>query len=153
VSTTRRRVVSRARSPWGRTERSGSPRRSEGSGASRPEDRFASSVFPRRLQGPTGIVSGPDGALWFAAYTSGAIGRLTPAGRITRFPYLLRKWGTPRHFGVNSGLGGPVSLTFEAVPAVPAVIAEERGRSPGQAAESPASWGFGATGRLMVAAA
>lgn len=35
---------------------------------------------------PTGIVAGPDGALWFADLGLGVIGRMTPAGKMTTYP-------------------------------------------------------------------
>jgi streptogramin lyase len=34
---------------------------------------------------PHGITAGPDGNLWFAEFTAGKIGRITPAGVITEF--------------------------------------------------------------------
>lgn len=38
-----------------------------------------------RPSGPKGIVSGPDGDLWFVEETAGQIGRITPSGTITEF--------------------------------------------------------------------
>jgi len=35
---------------------------------------------------PFGIAAGPDGNVWFTEYSSGKIGRVTPAGAITEFP-------------------------------------------------------------------
>src|SRR5258706_2316371 len=35
---------------------------------------------------PSGITTGPDGALWFTEYGTGQIGRITTAGMITEFP-------------------------------------------------------------------
>jgi virginiamycin B lyase len=37
---------------------------------------------------PTGITSGPDGALWFTEYLSSDIGRITTSGTITTYPTL-----------------------------------------------------------------
>ena len=34
---------------------------------------------------PTGIVTGPDGNLWFTNFAGNSIGRITPAGVVTRF--------------------------------------------------------------------
>jgi streptogramin lyase len=41
---------------------------------------------PTPVAGPTGIVLGADGNLWFTETTAGQIGRITPAGAITEFP-------------------------------------------------------------------
>jgi virginiamycin B lyase len=48
---------------------------------------------------PKGIAEGPDGNMWFAAI--GAIERLTPSGRFTRFPIPN---GAPQ--GIAAGRGG-----------------------------------------------
>ena len=39
------------------------------------------------IGGPLGITRGPDGALWFTSFDTGAVGRITTAGRIRRFKY------------------------------------------------------------------
>jgi virginiamycin B lyase len=41
--------------------------------------------FSSGVAGPGGIVSGPDGALWFANGTTNSIGRITTDGTITDF--------------------------------------------------------------------
>ena len=41
--------------------------------------------LPRATSGPTDIVSGPDGNLWFTEAASGKIGRITPAGKFSEF--------------------------------------------------------------------
>src|ERR1700722_3133146 len=38
------------------------------------------------MEVPTGIVAGPDGALWFTNAEASSIGRITTAGAVTNFP-------------------------------------------------------------------
>src|ERR1700761_3487619 len=38
------------------------------------------------MEVPTGIVTGPDGALWFTNAEASSIGRITTAGAVTNFP-------------------------------------------------------------------
>lgn len=52
---------------------------------------------------PTGIVTGPDGALWFSESNAGRIGRLTPQGDFTEYP-LPGPGGTPGPIAVSDGL-------------------------------------------------
>ncbi|MBO0795988.1 MAG: hypothetical protein J2P36_34280, partial [Ktedonobacteraceae bacterium] len=42
--------------------------------------------LPDKLSNPTGITSGPDGALWFTETSAGKIGRVTVQGKISEFP-------------------------------------------------------------------
>jgi virginiamycin B lyase len=42
--------------------------------------------LPSPASGPTGIVSGPDGALWFTERNADKIGRITTDGVVTEFP-------------------------------------------------------------------
>ena len=56
---------------------------------------------------PIGITSGPDGALWFAEYAAGKIGRITTAGRITE--YRIKTGGNPRW--IVSGSDGALWFT------------------------------------------
>ncbi len=57
--------------------------------------------------GPQGIVTGPDGALWFAEGISNRIGRITTAGVITEFPVL-----TPNSNPAFIALGADGNLWF-----------------------------------------
>ncbi|MBA3708791.1 MAG: hypothetical protein H0W83_08245 [Planctomycetes bacterium] len=41
----------------------------------------------------SGIVAGPDGALWFSEYSGNKIGRITTAGAITEYPLLAAASG------------------------------------------------------------
>lgn len=43
-------------------------------------------LYPPGGPSPTGIVSGPDGALWFAETGANAIGRITTSGAVTVYP-------------------------------------------------------------------
>jgi streptogramin lyase len=43
-------------------------------------------AVPTAASQPVGIAAGPDGNVWFTEFTSGRIGRITPAGSITEFP-------------------------------------------------------------------
>ena len=47
--------------------------------------------IPSSYAAPTGIVAGPDGALWFTEQ-SGAIGRITISGTITEYPSRSQQW-------------------------------------------------------------
>ena len=44
------------------------------------------SLADQPFEGLSGIVTGPDGALWFTGPASNVIGRITTAGRATSFP-------------------------------------------------------------------
>ena len=44
-----------------------------------------------------GIVTGPDGALWFTEYNDDKIGRITTAGGITEFNVTLPQQRSRRH--------------------------------------------------------
>jgi virginiamycin B lyase len=59
-----------------------------------------------------GITAGPDGNLWFAA-TSGAIGRITPAGVITHFPAPghCGSYGDCAPYGITAGPDGNLWFT------------------------------------------
>jgi virginiamycin B lyase len=46
---------------------------------------FTEYTVPTAKSGPIGIVTGPDGAMWFTEYTGAKIGRITTAGVITEF--------------------------------------------------------------------
>lgn len=41
--------------------------------------------MPTRPCGLTGITTGPDGALWFAEYVGGRVGRITTTGAVTEY--------------------------------------------------------------------
>src|SRR5262245_6878971 len=41
--------------------------------------------IPTPASGPTNIVTGPDGNLWFTEFNADKIGRITPSGAITEF--------------------------------------------------------------------
>jgi virginiamycin B lyase len=43
-------------------------------------------AVPSSIGGPSGITSGPDGALWFTEWSANNIGRITTAGRVTEYP-------------------------------------------------------------------
>ena len=59
------------------------------SGASRPP--AAITTFPNpQVDGPGGIVTGSDGALWFTNTTTSTLGRVTTAGAMTFFPGALK---------------------------------------------------------------
>jgi virginiamycin B lyase len=47
---------------------------------------FATFPLPTAHSRPTSLVVGPDGALWFTEVGRGAIGRITPQGRLSEFP-------------------------------------------------------------------
>jgi virginiamycin B lyase len=47
---------------------------------------FATYHLPNTNSRPTSILAAPDGAIWFAEAGRGAIGRITPHGRLTEFP-------------------------------------------------------------------
>jgi virginiamycin B lyase len=61
-----------------------------------------SEFTPTAFSGPSDIVTGPDGALWFTEVNSGKIGRITTAGTITEFPLLT--FDSPR--SITSGPDG-----------------------------------------------
>ncbi|HEY7357608.1 MAG TPA: protein kinase, partial [Ktedonobacterales bacterium] len=58
--------------------------------------------------GPIGIAAGPDGNIWFVESTANSIGRITPAGKISRFP-LSHPFSSP--FGITRGLDGALWFT------------------------------------------
>jgi virginiamycin B lyase len=41
--------------------------------------------LPTPRSGPTSIVAGPDGALWFTEHVAGKVGRITTSGAVTEF--------------------------------------------------------------------
>ncbi len=45
--------------------------------------------LPTAASHPEGITKGPDGNLWFTEYNGNQIGRITPGGTITEFPFLM----------------------------------------------------------------
>ena len=51
-----------------------------------PAGEFTGYTIPTPGSGPYGIVTGPDGALWFAEAWGNRIGRLTTAGVFTEYP-------------------------------------------------------------------
>ena len=57
--------------------------------------------IPTAESGPSGIVAGPDGNLWFTENQRNQIGRITPAGVITEFP-IPTQGGSPRGIAVGS---------------------------------------------------
>ena len=57
---------------------------------------------------PFGIVSGPDGALWFTEQGTGRIGRLTPSFAFTEFPL---PWANSQLFEITVGWGGALWFT------------------------------------------
>ena len=56
------------------------------SGASAPTGVLLEYTTPTFNSFPSGIASGPDGALWFTEYGGNKIGRITTAGSITEYP-------------------------------------------------------------------
>jgi hypothetical protein len=58
-----------------------------------------------RPSGPRGIVSGPDGNLWFVEETAGQVGRITPSGVITEFSTI-----TPSYLPADIAVGSDNNL-------------------------------------------
>ncbi|MDQ6892340.1 MAG: hypothetical protein M3167_06635 [Acidobacteriota bacterium] len=61
---------------------------------------FTEYATPTAGSGPGGIVTGPDGNLWFTETSASKVGRITPAGAITEFS--LPSTGTPTSITVGS---------------------------------------------------
>jgi len=61
---------------------------------------FTEYATPTAGSGPGGIVTGPDGNLWFTENSASKVGRITPSGTITEFP--LPSSGTPTSIVVGS---------------------------------------------------
>jgi uncharacterized repeat protein (TIGR01451 family) len=61
---------------------------------------FTEYATPTAGSGPGGIVTGPDGNLWFTETNAAKVGRITPSGSITEFP--LPSAGTPTSIVVGS---------------------------------------------------
>ena len=61
---------------------------------------------------PIDITAGPDGNLWFTEFTNGAgaIGRITPSGRFTVFPFPTASAGVS---GITAGPDGNLWFTEE----------------------------------------
>jgi virginiamycin B lyase len=57
---------------------------------------------------PEAITTGPDGNLWFADHVASALGRVTPAGAITKFPVA----GAPGTYPYNVTTGPDGALWF-----------------------------------------
>src|ERR1700694_2587995 len=64
--------------------------------------------LPAANSGPTGIVLGPDGALWFTEEATSKIGRITTGGIVTEFP-TLTPGGAPT--GITAGPDGGLWFT------------------------------------------
>jgi virginiamycin B lyase len=67
----------------------------------------------RKINGPSGITAGPDGALWFTNYAGNTIGRITTSGAVTTYttPFTLSL--------IQSIAPGPAgTLWFTGLPAV-----------------------------------
>src|SRR5205823_5779856 len=52
------------------------------------KSRFTEFSIPTASSDPHGIVTGPDGNLWFTEFSGNNIGRITPAGELMEFPAL-----------------------------------------------------------------
>jgi hypothetical protein len=61
---------------------------------------------------PTGITSGPDGALWFTEFSASQIGRITTAGAVTEISSGITPGSEPA--GIVTGSDGNVWFTEEA---------------------------------------
>ena len=57
----------------------------------------AVSIQAYGIDGPRDVTTGPDGALWFANYENGTIGRITSAGVVTNY--------------TDPGIAAPTSIT------------------------------------------
>jgi len=100
--------------------------------------------LPSSLAGPVSITTGPDGNLWFAGF-SPAIGRITPMGDVTAFPF-----PTPTQpFGANPCItsGPDGNLWYFGNLFVPGKIITFLGRITlaGAITEFPPYWGQGVT--------
>ena len=51
-----------------------------------PQGSISEFPVPTSQSQPSGIVSGPDGNLWFTEYLTNKVGRITPSGSIYDFP-------------------------------------------------------------------
>jgi streptogramin lyase len=81
---------------------------------------------------PGGIVTGPDGALWFTEFTGNNIGRITTIGVFTEYP---APTGHNDPWGITGGPGGALWFT-DLAPRIAMrayEIYERRGRHDGQA--------------------
>jgi uncharacterized protein (TIGR03437 family) len=58
---------------------------------------------------PSGIVAGPDGAVWFTEYGAGKIGRITTSGVLTEFPVPTVSGALP--YGIAAGPDGALWFT------------------------------------------
>src|SRR5215813_7846050 len=58
--------------------------------------------------GPTDIIKGPDGAMWFTEATANKIGRITTDGVITEFPIPT---GGSEPFSITAGPDGALWFT------------------------------------------
>jgi len=72
-------------------------------------------VFPLadESSGPNGIITGPDGNLWFAEFHAQKIGRSTPTGQITEFPLPS---GIPQDAGPHEITAGPDGNLWFTIP-------------------------------------
>ena len=62
-------------------------------------------------RGPSGIVFGPDNALWFAETEAGKIGRMTTSGRVTEFALPLSPLGPTAPGEIVAGPDGAMWFT------------------------------------------
>ncbi len=69
---------------------------------------IADFALPAANGGPTGIVLGPDGALWFTEQGTSKIGRITTGGSVTEFPTLTPQ-AAPT--GITAGPDGALWFT------------------------------------------
>jgi virginiamycin B lyase len=66
-------------------------------------------TLPLAFPGPTGITSGPDGAIWFTAGGLNEIGRITTSGAITYYPIPSPPFSGPN--GITNGPDGALWFT------------------------------------------
>ena len=91
-----------------------------------PNGHFGTFRVARASDIPYGIALGPDGNLWFAQESSHpAIGRITPAGRITEFADGLNRGSLP--FEITVGPDGAMWFTDQgSTPAIGRITMDGR---------------------------
>ena len=96
--------------------------------------------LPSDLARPYSIASGPDGNLWFAGFAS-AIGRITPSGDITAFPFPPPPQEGIASHGITTGPDG--NLWYFSARVIPGGVATYLARvtPSGVITEFPPYWG------------
>jgi streptogramin lyase len=110
---------------------------------------IAEYTVPTPNSGPMGIVTGPDGNIWFTEYDGNKIGRITPGGVITEFPVPTADSLPP---GIAAGPDGAIWFTEASGNKIGRVTTNGRLRDRflPHAASGPWGLAFAADGSLWI---